>query len=148
MIEAASAQLGELLERAHDRRQDRVGPLRPSPDEADSLALARAAADALGAERVTLSGEGATVRVPVRETARAVTQLTPGGPAPWRAGLGRARRPGRRARARPRRAATPQVVLTGEEIRELGAAAAVTLVRALGGSVAVDGDRLRIRLPS
>ena len=38
-------------------------------------------------------------------------------------------------------------VVTGAELKELGAAAAVRLVVALGGSVALDGDRLLVRLP-
>jgi hypothetical protein len=39
-------------------------------------------------------------------------------------------------------------VLLGQELRDLGAAAATALVRALGGSVEVAGDRLVVRLPS
>jgi hypothetical protein len=35
----------------------------------------------------------------------------------------------------------------GEELRDLGAAVAVRVVRALGGSVELDGDRLTIKLP-
>ena len=38
-------------------------------------------------------------------------------------------------------------VITGEELQELGAAAAVAAVAALGGALELDGDRLRIRLP-
>jgi hypothetical protein len=38
-------------------------------------------------------------------------------------------------------------VVTGEELRELSAAAAVALVRAQGGSVELEGDRLLVRLP-
>jgi hypothetical protein len=35
----------------------------------------------------------------------------------------------------------------GEELRDLGAAVAVRVVRALGGSVDLDGDTLTVRLP-
>jgi hypothetical protein len=38
-------------------------------------------------------------------------------------------------------------VLLGEELRDLGAAAATELVRALGGSVEVVDERLVVRLP-
>ena len=38
-------------------------------------------------------------------------------------------------------------VLVGEELRDLGAAVASALVRSLGGSVEVDGERLVVRLP-
>ncbi len=44
-------------------------------------------------------------------------------------------------------AGTAPGVVSGEEQKELGAAAAVRLIVALGGSVALDGDRLVIRLP-
>ena len=37
-------------------------------------------------------------------------------------------------------------VVLGEDLRDLGAAVAVQLVRRLGGSVAVDGETLVIRL--
>jgi len=37
-------------------------------------------------------------------------------------------------------------VVLGEDLRDLGAAVAVRLVRRLGGSVAVDGETLQIRL--
>jgi hypothetical protein len=39
-------------------------------------------------------------------------------------------------------------VLLGDELRDLGAVAATTLVRALGGSVEVEGESLVVRLPS
>jgi hypothetical protein len=39
-------------------------------------------------------------------------------------------------------------VLLGEELRDLGAAAATELVRALGGSVEVVAERLVVRLPA
>jgi hypothetical protein len=38
-------------------------------------------------------------------------------------------------------------VLLGEELRDLGAAVAVQVIRALGGSAAVEGDVLTVRLP-
>jgi signal transduction histidine kinase len=39
-------------------------------------------------------------------------------------------------------------VVLGEDLRDLGAAVAVRLVRALGGSVELDGGVLRVRLPA
>jgi hypothetical protein len=38
-------------------------------------------------------------------------------------------------------------VLLGDELRDLGAAVAVRVVRAQGGSVELDGDTLSVRLP-
>ncbi|HEV3407520.1 MAG TPA: hypothetical protein VG079_02430, partial [Gaiellaceae bacterium] len=39
-------------------------------------------------------------------------------------------------------------VVTGDDVRELSAAAAVALLRAEGGSIDLDGDRLLVRLPT
>ena len=44
-------------------------------------------------------------------------------------------------------AAAAPIVL-GETAKDLGAAVAVRLVRALGGEVALDGERLTVTLPS
>jgi hypothetical protein len=38
-------------------------------------------------------------------------------------------------------------VVIGEDLRDLGAAVAVRLVKRLGGSVAVEGETLTVRLP-
>jgi hypothetical protein len=38
-------------------------------------------------------------------------------------------------------------VVLGEDLRDLGAAVAVLLVRALGGTISLDGETLRVRLP-
>ncbi|MGH3006815.1 MAG: sensor histidine kinase [Gaiellaceae bacterium] len=147
MIDAASDQLGELLDQLSLVARIESGRYEPSLAEVDSLELARAAATELGEERVLVSGDGAGVRVEVDATRRALAQLA-------------------RAAARHgghdsvtlvvrgpeleltplSRAAAP--VLLGEEVRELGAAAAGVLIRALGGSLAADGERLLIRLPA
>jgi hypothetical protein len=39
-------------------------------------------------------------------------------------------------------------ILLGQEARDLGALIALRVVRALGGSVALDGERLLVRLPA
>jgi signal transduction histidine kinase len=147
MIDAASDQLGELLDQLSLVTRIEAGRYEPSLVEVDSLELARAAAAELGEERVLVSGDGARVRVELEATRRALAQLA-------------------RAAARHgghdtvtlvvrgpeldlsplSRSAAP--VLLGEELRELGAAAAGILIRALGGSLAADGERLLIRLPA
>ena len=38
-------------------------------------------------------------------------------------------------------------VLLGQELRDLGAAVAVIVIDAIGGSVALDGDTLTVKLP-
>jgi hypothetical protein len=53
---------------------------------------------------------------------------------------------GRRVDVSPITPASAPVVL-GEDLRDLGAAVAVRLVRTLGGSVAVEGETLHVTLP-
>ncbi len=146
MIEAASDQIAELLEELALVARIEDGRYEPRFDEVDSLELARGAAAELEEGSAVVSGEGALVRVDVDATRRAVRQLA------------RATRRhggldsvdlavhGAELEVTPL-TETARVVVTGEELRELGAASAATLVRALGGSVRADGDRLRISLP-
>jgi signal transduction histidine kinase len=146
MIEAASSQVGDLLEQLTLVAQIERGRFDPQLDEVDSLALARSAAGALGEDRVAVSGDGATVRVPLRETERALTQLARA--AQRHGGLEAVELEvqGPELSLGPVNRNSEGVVL-GTEIRELGAAAGAALVRALGGSLEPDGDRVRIRLP-
>jgi signal transduction histidine kinase len=146
MVEAAAAQVGELVEQMALAARIETGRYDPSLAEVDSLALALDAAAALGGERVRVSGQGGTVRVPRVEAERALTQL-------FRAAQ---RHGGLDAVEVEVRGAELELspvtrnsgaVLLGVELRELGAAAAALLVRALGGSLAVEGERLLIRLP-
>jgi signal transduction histidine kinase len=146
VIEAASTQLGELIDELSLVARIQSGRFEPHLTEVDSLELAHAAAASLDQGRVDVSGTGAAVRVPDNEMRRAVAQL---------------------ARAASRHGGFDSValdvdgatliiapvsrssapVLLGEELRDLGAAAAAELVRALGGSVAVEEERLVVRLP-
>ncbi|MGH3029330.1 MAG: histidine kinase dimerization/phospho-acceptor domain-containing protein [Gaiellaceae bacterium] len=146
MIDAASDQLGELLDQLSLVTRIESGRYEPSLAEVDSLELARAAAAELGEERVLVSGDGGPVRVDLDATRRALVQLA----------RAAARHGGHDSvtlvvrgpelEVSPlSRSAAP--VLLGEELRELGAAAAGILIRALGGSLAADGERLLVRLP-
>jgi signal transduction histidine kinase len=146
MIEAASTQLGELLDELSLVARIQAGRYEPQLVAVDSLELARAAAAELEDGRVEVTGKGGTVRVPQGEMRRALSQL--------------ARAAGRHGGfdsvavdvedrtvtvSPVTRASGP--VLLGEELRELGAAAATELIRALGGSVEVEGECLVVRLP-
>jgi signal transduction histidine kinase len=145
MIEAASTQLGELLDELSLVARIQAGRYEPQLVAVDSLELARAAAAELEDGRVEVTGKGGTVRVPQEEMRRALSQL--------------ARAAGRHGgfdsvavdvedRTVTVSPVTPASgpVLLGEELRELGAAAATELIRALGGSVEVEGERLVVRL--
>jgi signal transduction histidine kinase len=145
MIEAASTQLGELLDELSLVARIQAGRYEPQLVAVESLELARAAAAELEDGRVEVTGKGGTVRVPQEEMRRALSQL--------------ARAAGRHGgfdsvavdvedRTVTVSPVTPASgpVLLGEELRELGAAAATELIRALGGSVEVEGERLVVRL--
>ena len=147
MIEEATAQVKELLEQLAIVARIESGRFDPVLGEADSLELANAALVELGEDRVRVSGAGAKVQVPVEAVRRAVVQLT-------RAAL---RHGGLDEVSLHVRGAELELgpvtrnsgqVLVGDELRELGAAAACALIRAIGGSVELAGDRLLVRLPA
>ena len=145
MIQAASSQLDELLDELSLVARIEAGRFDPALVEADSLALAEAAAAELG-EGVTVRGEGARVTVDPDTTRRALRQLARA--ARRHGGLESVDLTARGAELEiaPITASAAPVV-TGAELRELGAAAGVALVQALGGYVRLEHDRLRIRLP-
>ena len=146
MIEAASDQLAELLDQLGLAARIQGGRYEPTLREADTLELARAAAATLGEERVHASGTGGAVRVDPEPTESAVTALVRC--ALRHGGLESVEvtATGPELAIAPITAASAPVVL-GEDIRDLGAAVAVLLVRTLGGVVEIDGDTLRVRLP-
>lgn len=147
MIEAASAQLRDLVDELSMVTRIERGRYSPALIEADSLELARSACAELE-ERVEVTGEGETVRVdPVQNaTGRAISRL---------------------AKAASRHGGIDSVtlvvhgpeleisplldnavgVVTGDELRELGAVAAAEHLRAIGGTVTAANERLLIRLP-
>lgn len=146
MIEAATAQLAELLEELSLVARIEGGRFEARLEEVDSLELAQEAAAELEEGSVDVSGTGTSVRVEVEATRRALRQLARaarrhGG----LEGVALAVRGGE-LEISPI-TATAGVVVTGEELRELGAAVAVEVIRAQGGSVELDGERLKITLP-
>jgi signal transduction histidine kinase len=143
MIGAASAQMAELLDELSlvARIQgDRYDPaLRP----ADTLELARHAQERL--DGVSVSGEGAVLDTDVEAVDRGVSALVQctlrhGGLDEVSVVVR-----GPELDVSPVTPASAPVVL-GEDLRDLGAAVAVRLIRRLGGDVRVDGDTLTIRL--
>jgi signal transduction histidine kinase len=106
MIDAASAQLAELIDELSLAARIESGRYDPTPREAD---LFQSALRHGGLEQVEAQVDGSEIRL---------SRVTP---------------------------ASAPVVL-GDDLRDLGAAVAVQLVRRLGGSVSVDGETLAIRL--
>jgi signal transduction histidine kinase len=147
MIEAASAQMIELLDELGLAARIEAGRYQPTLREADTLQLAQAAAALLGEERVRTSGDGGVVRVDFEPTERAVAALVQC--ALRHGGLDEVavEAAGPELRIAPITAASAPVVL-GEDLRDLGAGVAVLLIRTLGGSVTLDGETLLVRLPA
>lgn len=145
MIEAASAQIAELLDELSLAARIEAGRYEPQRRPADTLALARAAAERLGADRVRVSGEGAAVQVDPEPVDRGVSALIQA--ALRHGGLDEVEVVvrGPAIEVSPITESSARVVL-GQELRDLGAAVAVRLVETLGGSVAVAGETLTIRL--
>jgi signal transduction histidine kinase len=146
MIDSAALQLAELLDELGVAARIESGRYEPALQPADTLELARGAAEQLGEERVVVTGEGAEVEVDVEALQRGIAALAQA--ALRHGGLEQVelRVAGRTLTISP---VTPSSgpVLLGEELRDLGAAVAVIVVRALRGSVSVNGETLAVELP-
>jgi len=143
MINAAAGQLTDLLETLSTVARIEGGRYEPLLAEADTLELARSAANRV--DGASAEGAGDPVSTDAEEVERALAAF---------------------ALCAIRHGAAPSVtlhvdgetvvvtpvhesarrVIVGEELRDLGAAAAVRIVLALGGSVELDGDALRVTL--
>jgi signal transduction histidine kinase len=146
MISAATAQLGELIDQLSLAARIEAGRYDPVRKEIDTLELARAAAAALGEERVEVAGEGTTLEADADASERAVAALARC--ALRHGGLERVRLrvSGAELELSPVTAASAPVLL-GEDLRDLGAAVAVRALRAQRGSVELEGETFRIALP-
>ena len=146
MIDEASRQLAELLDELGVAARIEGGRYEPHLQAVDTLDLARGAAEELGEERVVVMGEGREVQVDVEATQRGVSAFAQA--ALRHGGLEQVdvRVSGAGIGISPVTPASGPVLL-GEELRDLGAAVAVLVIRAQGGSVELQGDSLSVRLP-
>jgi signal transduction histidine kinase len=146
MIEAASDQLGELIDELSLAARIESGRYDPRLEHVPTDDLASAAVEQLGEERVSLSGKGEDVLVDAEAAKRSVSALVQC--ALRHGGLEEVAVvvDGPELRVSPITASSAPVVL-GRDLRDLGAAVAVMHIERLGGSVSVDGDTLTIRLP-
>ena len=146
MIDQASRQLAELLDELGVAARIEDGRYEPNLQPVDTLDLARGAAEELGEDRVVVMGEGREVQVDVEATQRGMSAFAQA--ALRHGGLEQVdvRVSGSSIGIAPVTPASGPVLL-GEELRDLGAAVAVRVVRALGGTVDLDGDTLSVRLP-
>ena len=136
----------ELLDELGLAARIEAGRYQPNLREADTLELARVAAATLGEDRVRVGGDGAVIRVDLEATQRAITALAQCALRHGGVELVDVTAAGSELTIAPITPASAPVVL-GEDLRDLGAAVAVLLVRALGGSVALEGETLHVRLP-
>jgi signal transduction histidine kinase len=146
MIEAASDQLGELIDELSLAARILDGRYDPKLEPMPVAELAAAAVERLGEERIDLSGEGAEAMVDAEAAKRSVSALVQcalrhGGLEQINVVL-----EGNRIRVTPITKSSAPVVV-GEDLRDLGAAVAVMHIKHLGGSVLVEGDTLTISLP-
>jgi signal transduction histidine kinase len=143
LMETAAEQLGELLEELSVAARIAGGRYDPAPREIDTLELARAAAERV--EGVEVAGSGAPVEVDGEAVERALAGfascLRRHGPVE----SVRIEVAGAELRLGPVTEAAAPIVM-GEELRDLGSAVGRMVVEALGGSVAVEGDVLAVRL--
>lgn len=147
MIDAASAQLAELIDELSLAARIESGRYDPTPREGDTLELAQAAAARLGRERVHVSGSGGALVTDTEAVERGLAALFQS--ALRHGGLDSVEVEvhGAEIRLSPVTPASAPVVL-GEDLRDLGAAVGVRLVKRLGGSVSVAGETFEIRLAS
>jgi signal transduction histidine kinase len=147
MIATAAAQLAELLDEMGLAARIEGDRYEPNLQPVDTIELARGVATELGEDRVRVDGQGGEVRVDVDATQRGLSALAQC--ALRHGGLEQieCEAQGDALTISPVTPASGPVLL-GEDLRDLGAAVAVRLVHALGGSVALNGDSFTVRLPT
>ena len=140
MIEEAAAQMTGLLDELGAVARIEDGRWEPSLREVDTLELAtvddpRVAAEGDGE---TIETEAEAVRRALRSLAVAAARFGPVERVTWRVA-------GRSLALSP---VSPEAapVVTGETIRDLGSLVGCAVIEALGGSFALEGETLRVRL--
>jgi signal transduction histidine kinase len=140
MIEEASEQMTGLLDELGVAARIEGGRWEPALREADTLELATT-----DDERVVTEGKGETIETEQESVERALRSLAiaaarfgPAEQVTWRVR-------GRELELSPITADAASVV-TGESLRDLGSLIARVVIEELGGSLALDGETLRVRL--
>jgi signal transduction histidine kinase len=140
MIEEASQQMTELLDALGAAARIEAGRWEPGRREVDTLELARS-----DGEKIVVEGTGAAIETDpdavapaLRSLASAALRHGPVEEVRWRVD-------GRELELSPVTAAAAPVV-TGEEVRDLGSLVARAVIEALGGSLELAGETLRVRL--
>lgn len=140
MIEQAAEQMTELLDALGVAARIETGRWEPALREADTLDLASS-----GDQRIDARGAGATIQTEPDHVSRSLRAL-----AVAAVRFGAVERvawdvDGRRLLLSPIEGEAAAVV-TGVDVRDLGAVVARRVIEQLGGSLALDGARLRVVL--
>ena len=146
IISQASTQLAELVDLLSFAVRIEAGRYEPEPRDVESVELAHAAAERIDPERVLVEGDGAGVAVDPEAAEIALAGLA--NCALRHGGLERVELyvAGAEVAVAPVKPSVAPIIL-GEDLRDLGAAVGVRIIEALGGSVDLEGERLRVRLP-
>jgi signal transduction histidine kinase len=143
----ASEEMADLLDRLALVARIESGRYEPVVQTADSLELARSAAGQVKAGPVEIRGEGVPVEVDREWTERSLAAYAQCAIRHGDSDRIAIEVRGAELHYAPVTAESGPVLL-GDELRDLGAAAARRLVEALGGSVSVSGDSLVVALPT
>ena len=145
MITSASGQIAELIDELSVAARLAAGRYDPPLRAVDTLELARRASERLGDSRVAVAGKGAEVELDPEAVERAVAALARC--ALRHGGVERVELEvsGSELALSPVTPASAPVLL-GEDLRDLGAAVAVRVIRARGGSVELEGETLKLGL--
>lgn len=147
IISQASAQLAELLDLLSLAARIQAGRYEPEPREVDSAELARAAAERIDPERIVVEGDGAAVSVDPEAAELALAGLANCALRHGALELVELSVAGAEVEVAPVKPSVGSIIL-GDDLRDLGAAVGVRIVEALGGSVELEGEHLRVRLPA
>jgi signal transduction histidine kinase len=139
LIDAGSTELAELLELLSVAARIESGRYDPVTRDIDSLELARAAVP-------EATGVGVPVQVDVEAVRRGLASLALAAHRHGGVEVG-VNVAGASVEIEPVTESAGPIVLA-EELKDLGAAVAVRVVRALGGEVELEGERLTVTLPT
>ena len=143
MINAAAAQMTDLLETLSAAARIEGGRYEPPVVEVDTLDLARSAAARV--EGASAEGNGATLTTDGEGVERALAGFASCAVRHGASSSVTLRARGKNVVIAPVNEPARRVIL-GEDLKDLGAAVAIRIVRALGGSVELEGDELRVTL--
>lgn len=146
MIRAGAEQMADLLEDLALAARIEDGRYEPRLGEVDSRELVEAAADRAG-KAVTASGAGGVVQADREPLERALAALASCAAKHGGVEVVEVTAAGAEVTIAPIAESAAPVVLA-EELKDLGAAVARRLIESLGGSLALQDQTLRVRLPS